>query len=371
MLVVILGIVIAAIFYSGPNYNFDDANYITYAKQFIHGNFVLIQSPYAFGYLVPLLVAISFTIFGVSSFSAIIPTLIEYVLIIVITFFVGRALFSEEVGIVGSFLVATSPFVFGYATRVIPDMLLGVLAGLALYALSLGIKNRGYRLNMILVSGLISGLMVFVKLGGVGFGIMLFIIMLVLDTKITPTFISGFIISIALYLVLFYFLSGGNFSYISWYSATQVELSNVNLGINILMMFGVLTGPILTYQTYPLGLITLFIIISSVIALKRRNKKLIYLASLFWFTFFYLFFGTESLSKYVFITVVDRYFILVAVPMALLGAYPLVELYELCGKHAGKRLAIVLLGAIVFLILILNLYVYNTVYAYNSIVRKI
>jgi 4-amino-4-deoxy-L-arabinose transferase-like glycosyltransferase len=366
VLIILCGLAIAAYFYSGPYYSFDDGQYISYARQMMLGNFSITEHPSAFGYLMPSLVAVSFLSFGISPVTAILPNVIEYAMIIAIAFFIGRKLFGRKAGLLASFLVVTAPFVFSYATRVLPDMLLGVIYGAALYVIFIGIRDDKRKQRMFLASGLIFGLTIFVKLGGFGLGLGLPIAVLLFDRRSFPAFAVGLTLSLLVYASTFYILSGGNIGALSEYSSQQIANNpGENLFLNFVTMLDVIMGPILIYQVYPLGFILFLAFIGTYLAFKRKEKPLMYASVGFWFTFLYLFFGTESLSQYAFIDVVNRYFILVSIPLVLLAAYVLLDIYKISAKLKGKKAAYLVIAVLITLIILSNIPAYCAAYDYK------
>ena len=370
--IIILGLALAAFMYSGPFYKMDDAALISIAIEILRGSFNIASSPWAFGYMQSALLALSFALFGITPFAAILPTLLEYVSLVIVSFLVGKTLFNNEVGLLSAMLIITMPTVLGFATRVLVDMQLGVLAGLIVYAFALALKHRKLGFRMSLSAGLICGLMAFVKIGGVGIAIPILLTMLVFDRKLVMVFVVGLTISLLIYTITFYSLSGWKVSILSAlqeYSQNQMNMAATQytnaLSINYLTMLDIIFGPPLVWQVIPFGLITFFILVSTYLAFKNKDKRLLYSALIFWFTFFYLFFGTESPQSYAPIVVVTRYFLLVSIPMALLAAYALFNLYETFLYAAGARVALGLLVLLILLILVSNIPSYRSAYAYK------
>ena len=369
ILVLAVGFSLSAYFYTGPYYAWDDGLYIEFAKQMLHNAFYVGQSPYAFGFLVPAIEALSFEAFGTGTFAAILPSTIEYTAMVVCAFLIGRRFFSEALGLLAALLVATMPFVLQYVTRVMPDMLLGALAGASIYALFSGIHGRAYDHVAVMVSGLIAGLGIFVKLGGAGLGAALLIAIIVLDRRAAPAFLSGFIISVGIYLVSFYMMTGGNIGYLGQYGAHQMAANPSTLQENLVTMAVMIEIPITIGQTYPTGFLFFRIVAATYAAARERNKHLAYMAVSFWFIWFYLFFGTVSLSSYAPMTVVSRYLIIAAVPMAILGAYVPVELYVVLSSARRKALGAAIMVALIFAIFITYIPAYSAVYSYNVSIR--
>ncbi len=370
-LVLVLGLAVSAYFYSGPYYQFDDGKYIAFAKQMLNGTFTVTQSPRAFGFLMAVIEALSMGAFGAGVLGEILPTVLEYAALVVLTFLVGRKLADDRLGLVGALLTATMPFVVQYTTRVVPDMMLGVLAGASLYALLAGIGKDRIDYGMMTVSGMIAGLGIFLKLGGAGIGVAVLVALLLLERKALPAFLLGFVVVIAIYAASFYLMTGGNISYLSQYSAHQIATNPSTLGNNLITMAVVAVVPVTIGQTYPIEMLFLLIIAGTYAAFKDENRAMKLTAVIFWFVFLYLFLGTESLSAYAPMVVVDRYLIVVAVPMALLGAYVPVGMYRTFSA-AGHRIAaaavLVLLLGLVFLFYYTA---YSAVYAYSAYIRSL
>lgn len=365
--IIIAGLSIAAYFYSGPYYQFDDGQYIVYARQIIAGNFSMTQDPHAFGYLMPSLVAASFVAFGAGPLTAILPSLVEYVIIIILAFLIGRELFSKEAGLAASFLIIITPTIFGYATRVLPDMLIGMLAGVALYVFVIGIKGGKKSTATILASGFIFGMIIFVKIGGAMVILPALIGVVLFYREHAARFTAGMAASLMLYFASFYVLSGGQLSLLSEYSSTQAALvPHGTLLINFITMLDMVAGPVEIYQVYPIGLTLLLAFVGTYLAFKRRDLRLQYIAFIFWFVFFYLFYGTESLAQYTFITAVNRYLIAVSIPMALLAGYVLADVYSTCGMIGGKRLAVFVLIVLILLTIVSNVPAYADLYSFKA-----
>ncbi len=379
LLIIILGLVVAGLFYSGPLYIDDQSLYITYSYQLLQGNLsVTTSTPYKIGLLPLATIAISESLFGVSSLSYVLPTLLELVLIIILTFLVGKEFFDVKTGLLGSLLIPILPFVLQYATSAFPDMLLGVLAGLSIYLLIVGLKKK--KDNILLISGLVAGLMLSAKLGGVGFGVILILTLALRDRKYVKAFSIGYFTSVIGYLILLYIASNGNlFPVLSSYSIRQVTLAvpNSNNGAlyyNIYWMLDMISGaaslsaPL--FKTYPLGITLILVIIGSAVALTKLKRRGTYLVSSFWLVFLYLFLGSESITSYQPIVFVDRYLLIVVVPLVLLISAFLVFVYDFCLNNIRKSFAIMAVVAIISALLISNLQSYGLVYNYNNLISE-
>lgn len=353
LLLIILCVILCAVLFQGPSPSFDDVNYILYAKQMLNGTFSPLQSPYAYGFLLPATIALSYRIFGVNNLAATLPAILEYIILVVLTYLIIlKYLENEEIAFLGSASLAFSAFVVLYATRPLPDMFIGVLVAAALY-LSIDAEKH---IETYLIMGLALGDIIFIKFGGLITVLAMLISLLILDKKKGALLFALGLIAI----IIPYFLGIGTLSVISNYSANQVKLSHASLEVNYYMAAYVLnfnynTKSLLFVQSFPLGLLLLYAFLGTFLILYKRYKNGYFIVLLFWISYLYLFFGTEGIKSYTFIVIVSRYFIWIAAPMALLSAFFLYWVYaNLYGKGL-RNLAIAAVILLVLLLLISNL----------------
>jgi 4-amino-4-deoxy-L-arabinose transferase-like glycosyltransferase len=382
MLILIAGLVLAHILYSSPFYSFDDSSYITFAHQIIEGNFNPASTPRAYGFFLPLSIALSFSIFGTSILASILPAVMEYLIIIALTFVIARKLYGNGAGLISAFLIATAPFVVGYSTRVLPDMGVGLFAGLSILFFVYAQDSSNSKL-LYFLSGAFAVLIIYVKMIGLAYVLFFFVILLFhrpkhklktdRNTKIYA-FAGMFLFAMAYAYTIFFYSSGNLFTPFFAYGQNQITISHSGLSNNINSLSITLFGysywynqffyPFSDPQTIPLGLIILLAIIGSAMAIWRRERNLVYFSVLLWGVLFYLFFGTVTITKYSFIFVVSRYFILVSVPMAVLAGYAVWSFYKAARPHLGSW-AICPVILILAASLVVNMPAYSTLYNYN------
>lgn len=338
--------------YNMPNLTFDDANYIKYAGQMVLHSFNVLQSPYSYGYIYPLTIAISYQLLGISLFASALPTMLEYIALILLTYYTIRKLISPSIAFYTSFLLATSAFVVAYSTRALPDMLIGLLIAGAIYMLTEPKHNRAF------TAGLLIGIIIFVKLGA----------LIVVPPVIVAMFfyskkskLGYFVLGLAIMLVIYFASIGFNLSILSSYSANQVKLDQTTLLPNIEEMvyympigYTFLSNPE-AIQLFPLGFLFLFGLIGGLIAIKNKDRRLMAINLILWLTYFYLFLGTESIHSYSLITVVSRYFIWIATPMAILAGYFLSESFKWLQYTFKTRTALTYIMLLVVICLVSNL----------------
>lgn len=382
-LILITGLVLSRILYASPFYSFDDANYILFAHQILSGGFNPASSPYAYGFLLPVSLAISFAIFGTNVLASILPAIIEYLILIILAFEIGRKLYGKNIGLISAFLIATAPFVVGYSTRVLPDMGVGLLAGLSILLFIHAQESKNGK-SLYLLSGASAALTIYFKMIGLAYLLFFLIVMLFYAIEHKPKSkmnnnahlysFAGIFAAVVVYVIILFLYSGSIFGPFLAYGNNQSIISPSNLGHNIhtllVLLFGyanpngILLGPVQDAQTFPLGLIIFWALVGTVIALYRRDRKLTYLSTLLWGAFLYLLFGTLTLTKYSFVYVVSRYFILVSVPMAVLAAYAIWMVY-IASRPLLKSYNKYLLVLIIAVVMVSNIPIYRALYNYN------
>jgi 4-amino-4-deoxy-L-arabinose transferase-like glycosyltransferase len=382
--IAVVGLALSYLFFSGPFYSFDDMDYITFAHQMLNGTFNLTSSPYAYGFLVPFSIAASFSAFGINVPASILPAMVEYLAIIAIAFAAARKMYGNSVGIVSALLVATAPFVVGYSTRVLPDMAVGVSAGISvLLFVYAGDDKRGSALYFL--SGAFAALTIYFKLIGLAFILFFAVALAVRSSGKRKTgknaglragyALVGAAAVLALYAAIFQVYGSGIAAAVSAYGRNQVSISPTTLGdnINALIVSIGFAGPVSRYapyvdpQIFPLGLMCLLAFLGTVMGLAEKGKGIAFLSVILWGVFFYLFFGTVTLTKYAFITVISRYFIAVAVPMAVLASYAICKMSDTMSRRTRtartRFIALFLIAAIVS-----NIPAYLALYNYNMII---
>jgi hypothetical protein len=384
-LIIITGLLLSYVLYSGPFYAFDDLSYIIFSHQILNGTFSPVQSPYAYGFLLPVSIATSFAIFGLNTFASILPSLLEYVAIILISSAIARKLYGTNTGLVCAFLVATAPFVVGYSTRVLPDMGVGMMVGLSMLFLVYAQGSKNSKLFYFL-SGAFAVLTIYVKLIGLAYIFAFFIALLIYrfyDKKksshkgandILIYSLAGMFVVGVIYISIMFGFSGSIFGSFISYGKNQMAISPSSLSKNFDALFTTFFGyngfgTALNPQVFPLGLIIFVALAGTLIGLIRKEKNIICLSVILWIAFLYLFFGTVTISKYSFIYVVSRYFIMVSVPIAVIASYALLSICKL-SKPILKNNSIYLPALILLIVVISYIPIYKTLYDYNSSISE-
>lgn len=345
-----VGILLSKAYFVGVHSSFDDVDYLLYSKQMLNGTFSITESTYSYGVLFLSTVAASYGALG-QQWAAGLPSIIEYLSLILVVYFIGIKYLRRDMAFLGALSAELSAFVFLYSTRVLPDMLLGLMLALGLLILAYRSESR----KCVLAAGMLFGLTVFVKFGGLAFALIIALgLALVYREYLNSILIVlGMITGLLLYQLI---LPHGItiLTLFNRYDALQASLSEANLANNIKTIYVMALGynaptPYFS-QIFPLGALFFYTIIGTAIAIRKRKKEMLFYAFVFWAAYLYLFLGTESLSNYVFFTVVDRYLILSALPMAVLSGHVFENTYNTVKRRLGRRAAY---GSILMLIVIL------------------
>lgn len=336
----------------GLNLSFDDVSYYIYAKQMLNGTFTIQQSPYAYGFAYPAMLAFSMLLFGQNVHAASYPNAASFILLLLAIYFLGKRYYNANLALLGSLLVAFSAFIVIYAFRAIPDMPIGAFIALSLLLVSKQTR-RGNTL-----SGLLVGAIIFLKVGSLLympfllFGLALFS----KPRSLVLYWLAGWLFSLSIYFSIASFLAP-HLNVVSSYSSNQVHLSSASLLLNFYTLcsytFCYLPYGAAWAQVFPLAALLWIAILGSILVLKDRVRQLAMYYTFLWLTFFYLLFGTESLSNWAWIVVVSRYFIPLAPAMTMLALYPISLLYKRISSNI--ILVFVALSLIAILVLLSNL----------------
>ena len=319
--------------------NYDDTSYILYAKHMLNGTFNTFSSPYAYGYVLPATVALSFAAFGQNNFAAGLPAMIEYMTLIILSYIILLKLFPNRYAFAGALMLAVSAFIAAYTYRVLPDMPAGVLIALACYFLLSGKPSRA------VIAGALIGATIFIKMGVLLVAPIFIIVLLIYKPRLRGI---AFALGLSIAIIIYFATIGWHFSIIQAYSINQVRINTTNLVINSYTALFTYTFNFLNnYQIFTLGLLLFLTLPGFMLAVKRKDAIIQQFGLIFIAFYIYLFFGTESITKWAFIVVVSRYFIWVAIPMVISSIYFIQWLVEKAReKQQNITLAFIVLCSI-------------------------
>ncbi|MFH2139017.1 MAG: glycosyltransferase family 39 protein [Candidatus Omnitrophota bacterium] len=188
----LLAIVIIATFFirfngftTPHNFTFDEAVYSTLGKQlqeniFDYNTIKLYESQTSHGRNLPahynrhlfvhppvfsLLIALSYTFFGVHLYSAAFVSIFFGLMLIVLAFLFGKVLFDEKVGVYAALFMAIEPISWITSQKIWMETTLAFFMGFSLYCFYRGIKR--YHPVWIIAGGFIAGIATLTKYPGV------------------------------------------------------------------------------------------------------------------------------------------------------------------------------------------------------------
>ena len=335
----------------GYNNSFDDHLYVEFASQIVNGTFNRLQSPYAYGWLLPLSVALPLH-FGLSVSLA---AQTEFILLILLIYLISLEVSKNDlIALAISVIAATSAFIVAYSSRVLPDMFSGLVIAAGIYAI---LKDR----HPFFV-GVVFGILAFIKLGSFSIvAIMLICLFIFKDWKYALWFLAGVLLMLSIYM----WSMGFNWSIFTTYSNNQASITDGNLSTNFVTMFA-LIAPFLYllknevyWQVFPLGLLLDFAFIGTYISYLKKENYYYLFSAFFILSFLYLMFGTESFHSWAFITIVSRYFILLTSAMAILASRFLLGIYDYVEYRYSQRSAILVLAMLVLMSILLQIPMLN------------
>lgn len=368
-LILLLGVFLIHAFYTGPYLKFDDNSYMTLAGDVSAHTFNPILTPRAFGWLFPYISILSEAVFGSGQSGIVAFTALEYLSLIFLTYMLAmRVLKDEKAALLSAFLVCIFPFTIQYSTRLLPDMLLGVIALLSAIFL---MSNR--KVDWVL-AGAMAGFLIYVKMMGLAF-VIPFAILALFSRKRNYVIIPMLVV-LVIYTVPFIVTVHSPLYAFQNYGAFQESLSpttpqNNLVGLMLMAsLFQEYQMSSINFQNYQLGLLLWLAALGTILAIKYRDRMMAAMAVIFWFFLLYLAFGTISLSGYVAGSLITRYLIVVAAPLAILVAYAvknIVVKFPIRGRSNWVHIALFLI--VMAGILITLLHTYHLVYFYNEMIR--
>lgn len=372
------GIAAAFCVFSGLDPYYDDTFYVFYAYQLLSGNLTFMVNAFSYSFLNLAPIAVSFALFGYNTYSAILPSVVEYALLMFIAMMVARRLYGRTFAAIGTVLVATAPFLTMYITRALPDINIGLAVALSISLFLLSVR-RGTRI-LAVASGVAAAYTIYVK--NVAFlYLALFIIANLIAYRgafLTHKYKSGrghvkaskaryallgnlgitflcIAIGLFLYMLVFY-LSAGNplFPFINYGTSPAVlpPLQEVYLLVKPYYSYSGL-GLNSNFELFSLGPIAILAVIGTAIGIYRKNSNINYLSFFNWAIFAYLIFGTSTIHGYVPVPTVSRFFAIIAMPLAVLGGYAMYHMYR--AAKAVLRNKTLVMAAFVLLIVAMEL----------------
>ena len=349
--IVVFALVYSLTFFIGPSNFSDDYAYTMLGYQVYSGTFV--QTPY-YEATTRLLtfapIGLFYKLFGVTPLSSSAWSLTCYLITIVLVYYLGRELYSDNAGLLGAALLTIFPLINKFATSVTDDTSFMLFTTLEMLAILIA-EKRDARIWYFVAGLALIAIPATGPLGGYMFvAAMLYITIEVARRKITVNKTSLYLLYGALLagavLMLTNYLTGANpFITITGNlfgigHAQAIEGSNTDLYYYPSVMFpynvyNVIIGQLEQFNLNPLsiwgkiyvinyntvGFFYYFFIVCAAYLVIKRERSAYFL--LFWFVSIFLLFefGPAGLSlhpfQYVLANRLDRYLLVIAAPLVL------------------------------------------------------
>jgi len=326
LLIVIFGIIIRLIFFSGIGTS-DDLAYTGYAhslsKGEIKGDTLTLST--RLGLIYPL--SVLYSLFGVNDFSSVLFVLLAAIGNIILVFYFGKLLFNENVGLISAFLLSIFPLEVVYSTKLFSDIPSAFFMALGVYLFLYSEKKTPNPL-LYVISGLSIGIGYLIRESALLIGLF-FIFYILYKRQIKKEYFLvpiGVLAIFALEALVFYQLTGNPF--FRWeesqkYLAEAVKVHNYFGRLDF--PSGLFHYPYIILASKLLSLFYIFIFAAVVYCIIYKRKRSYEM--LLWFIplLLYLSFGSSSFSEYIPFKAADRYLEIVTVPGILLLGFFLQE----------------------------------------------
>lgn len=286
------------------------------------------------GLLIP--VSMLYSIFGVNNLSSGVLPLIISLLGILLIFLFGKMLFSEKTGLIAAFLLAVFPLDVLYATRFMSDLPSAVFSAFSVYLFLRAEKEQKLKaLFLYAFSGISFGIAFSIREMAV-LTLLFYIGYIIYNRKIRLAYAAisiGFLSIFALELYFFAVHTGNpfyRFSSLSSYYSDAVKFHNFYGRLSFPNFF--LAYPYIIFSDMQLGYFYAFIALAIIYCLVNRKKETNLLIVWIMLIYFYLNFGSSSLTSYEPFLAVSRYLHYISIPSLLLLANFLSEEEKLIKK---------------------------------------
>ncbi|MGC9205354.1 MAG: ArnT family glycosyltransferase [Candidatus Micrarchaeia archaeon] len=350
-----------------PSFYDDDTTYEMLAHFYLEGSFTQNAYPYTTRLLQIIPLALSYDLLGQNLLSNAMWDIVSSLLLVLITFYIGKVLYNEYAGYLAALIVCVFPVTFYLSASGNETIPMAMFASLAILSFIEGYYKNSSKWYFISGISIVAAFLTDPLGALIGVTIFVYMLLLFLYKKFSKNtriisfksmhVFTGIAVAILLLLIYNYFTSGNPF-------------------ITFDITLGFASGPLFIPPSVPtpyyalllspfLGSIsginigyTLYILIIAVPYLIIKKVKQAYLP-IFWFGFIliYLWIGPMYISiaplGYSGIPHVWRFFTLLAAPAAIIIAIFLVKLNELYKNH--KLIIRLLTGAILVFILLSSL----------------
>ncbi len=381
-----VSMILVVLLYSGPFVFYDDTLYMMHAHQMLEGSFNPLKGfPFSANFIMIGIEAVFIALFGDNALAVEMPSLISLAIMIILTYLIGKKVYGSSLGFISAAFIAVSPITVGYATRVLPDLMSGMFAALLIYMI-VATKNSEHRKLLSFLAGVLAPLLIAVKTESSFFVIAVILFVAIYEIhakqkrragqdqyKINIKLATiGFLIGMIILFGYFFIYSGKIFYWVLKYGASNTLFTHSTLAQNIHSLlvfldpytfFGGMRGYRLDCYIFPMGLLLDLALIGSVIFIALRKWDITLFAISCLIVVMLLFFIPETSNPYTFVTVIDRFLIIILPLMALVAGYTLIAIYNILKKR--KALALFTLAILITYIFVANIPEYYSIYRYN------
>jgi hypothetical protein len=332
LLIVLLGLLLRLVFFSGMGTS-DSLSYskaANFIDQGIDPDSVLTLST-RLGLIYP--TSFAYELFGINDFSSVLFVLITSIATIILSFYFGKLLFNEKIGLLASFLLAFFPLDVIYSTKLLSDIPSAFFMALGVYLFLYSEKNQLKHNLGYLFSGISIGIGYLIR-ESVLLIALFFIIYMIYKRKIKKEYFLvplGILIIFTIEALLFLNLTADPlYRTTSANEFLEESAAKHNYAGRLDFPTGLLHYPWLFLTNKLLLFFYIPIFIATLYLLRRKEAYNL----LFWFIplLLYLSFGSTSFTQYIPFRAVDRYTSIITIPAILLLAVFLTEKKEIMKK---------------------------------------
>ena len=313
----------------------------------------VILNPFGYGFINIFAIALSFKFFGYGAIQAMLPSIVEYILLLILTYGISKKFYTPIFASATVYLLALAPFLVDYTTRVLPDINAGLAVGLSFYAFLIAMGNK--KPIWSITAGFLAAFPAYIKADETFIYIGLFAFLLIVlfskniiytierkdkkhtnELKSIALISAGLIMGLFAYFFIFYIFTKNFFFPIMYYTATSSSEPVLNEIYLLVIPFSTSKG-LINADYFPLGPILVLSIIGAAIGILKKNSKINYASFLCFGVFLYLLVGTSNIHEYIVIPSLSRYFAIDATLFALLGGYALFSIYNFLNAKLEKK----------------------------------
>lgn len=381
LIIVLFGLCLRLAFFVGLAWS-DDPGYVSDAYRVMNGEFFLGKYLPALrvGIIYP--IALCFKIFGINNFSAALYPLLCSLGMIIVTYYLGKILLNERVGLLSAFFVSIFPIDIQCGTWPMPDEPLAFLSSLSILLFLLSEKDNDKFKKRLLYffSGVTIGLSYLTNISGlIPF---LFLVPFVLykflkNKKIDFNYSFLFVGFLMIFLLegTFYYKNAGDFllqyHVVSGFYGPNTPGINRDFWFYPNRMFNLSLPHSFSFNLsnkyfVPYGLFYYFVLIAILYIIILKKRK--YYIPLFWLLFYFLYhqFGTMSLTQYLPVHKLERHLTVLTVPAVLCLSCFLIDFYEMNkSKWFPLQLRKVFVVTTTVFLLITSIYYSYNMYEYT------